>query len=99
MRRIIINGVEYTLKYSVRAFFVYEQITGHPYDGYKLVNLYTLLYAMLLSGNPGFNLSFDALLDFCDEHPEVFRVFREVLEEENERQAAFLPASDDKKKE
>lgn len=98
MKKIEINGVEYTMKYSIRSLFVYEKITGHPYDGCKLVDLYTLMYAMLLCGNPNFDMEFDSLIDICDARPDIFKTFSDVMEEENRRQSALLPVSDSKKK-
>lgn len=98
MKAVVIDGVEYTLKYGIRALFVFEQITGRPYDGNKMIDLYTLMYAMLVSGNQNFDASFDSFLDACEADPTLFRTFTEVLEEESKRQAVFLPASGEKKK-
>ena len=101
MRTVKINGVEYTLRYTLRALFIYEEITGKSYSGDRMVNSYILLSqvlcAMLMANNKDFPLTFDDVIDACDLDPSIFETFLAVLEEENKR-IGMIVGKDDKKK-
>lgn len=97
MRTVKINGVEYTLRYTLRALFIYEEITGKSYSGDRMVNSYILLCAMLMANNKDFPLTFDDVIDACDLDPSIFETFLAVLEEENKR-ISMIVGKDDKKK-
>lgn len=73
---ITIGNEVYELKYTVRALFVYEQITGLPFAPDKLINEYTLMYAILLANNERFNLVFDEFIALCDNDQNIFLNFR-----------------------
>lgn len=97
MKKVTINNAEYILRYTLRALFIYEEITGKPYSGDKMVNSYILLYAMLMANNKDFPLTFDDVIDACDSDPSIFETFLAVLEEENKRISVII-GKDDKKK-
>ena len=97
MRTVKINGAEYTLRYTLRALFIYEEITGKSYSGDRMVNSYILLCAMLMANNKDFPLTFDDVIDACDLDPSIFETFLAVLEEENKR-ISMIVGKDDKKK-
>ncbi|WP_229058504.1 MULTISPECIES: hypothetical protein [Parabacteroides] len=100
---IKIGNQEYLLKYTVRALFVYEQITGTSFSPDKLLNEYTLLYAILIANNTNFSLTFEELIELCDQDQSIFIEFRKwflnvlkqkcLLHDESEKQL-----EDDKKK-
>lgn len=73
---IKIDNQEYILKYTVRALFAYEQITGASFTPDKLLNEYTLLYAILIANNTNFRLTFEEFIDKCDEDQSIFIEFR-----------------------
>lgn len=98
MRTVNIKGVWYKLRYTLRSFFIYEQITGASYDSEKLSNSYILLYATLCACNSEFALSFEALIDTCDEDPNIFKTFMQVLEDEANRVKQLNPEGQDEKK-
>lgn len=98
MRKVSIKGVSYELRYTLRSFFIYEQITGAPYDSDKLSNSYILLYSTLCACNSDFSLSFDDLIDACDEDPNIFKVFMQVLEDEANRVKSLNPEVEGEKK-
>lgn len=79
IRMIRIGNQEYFLKYTVRGLFVYEQITGTTFSPDKLLNEYTLLYAILIACNEGFCMTFEDLINACDEDPAIFIEFRKWL--------------------
>lgn len=95
MKTVEILGDEFKLAYNLKTLFVYEEIAGHPYKGEKLVDTYTLMYAMLLANNEHFSLTFDQFIQECDDKLGLYSVFCEVLEAESRRVSAFL---EDKKK-
>lgn len=94
-KEVVINGKRYWLRYTLRGLFIYEEITGKPFDGVKLVDNYLLLYSMLLACNPDDRLTFDEVVDACDEEDSVFAAFNEVLVDRMNRNAEL---AGDKKK-
>lgn len=85
----------YQLKYTVRSLFVYEQITGTTFNPDKLLNEYTLLFAVLIANNKDFRLSFDEFINFCDEDPRIFLDFRKWLIEELKQKSFLLNATEE----
>lgn len=90
MRTVVIKGVEYRLAYNLRALFMYEEMAGKPYSGEKTVDSYLLMYAMLLANNESFSMSFDEMIDACDEDFCLFDEFSQVLTDYGKRASAFL---------
>ena len=91
MRTVSIKGVEYNLRYTLRALFIYEELKGEPYSGAKAINSYILLFTMLIANNKGFSLNFEDIIDACDSDPSIFQ-------EENERVRRMAEYKPDKKK-
>lgn len=98
---ITINNIEYILKYTLRALFIYERITDKPFKFEGLYSEYLLFYCVLLANNE-FTLSFDEFIDICDNDGSLFNQFREWLIKELEKQVIFKTEeseySDDSKK-
>lgn len=90
MKTVTINGCEYKLAYNLRSLFIYEGITGKPYTGEKSVDNYFLLYASLQANNEDFSMTFDEMLEACDNDFEIFAAFTEVLEAYGKRVSAYL---------
>lgn len=90
MRKVSIKGAEYKLAYNLRSLFVYEEIAGHPYKGEKTMDTYVLLFAMLQANNEDFSMTFDELIDACDEDMGIFGVFGEVMEDYGKRVSAYV---------
>lgn len=88
-RLVSISGREYRLHYGLRSFFVYENITGKPFDGSKAFNLYTLCYAMILASNADVSLTLDEFIDACDEDSSIFMSFVDLMTEEAKKQDQF----------
>lgn len=95
MKKVTINGKEYSIAYNLRSLFIYEEIAGHPFTGDKTIDVYMLLYSMLQANNKDFCLSFDELIDACDVDVNIFQTYLSVMEEYGKRMEAFV---DDKKK-
>lgn len=93
-KKINIKGHEYTMKYSVRARMIQEQITGKIFSLDTLTEQYVFFYAMLLAGTKEFGLPYDDFLDELDEHPDLFTEFGKFLAECMQRERALLSKAD-----
>lgn len=82
---VSIDNKEYYLRYSLRSLFKYEQLTGHPYEGKMLEDVYRLLHASLMASNPEYSLTFKELIDQCDIDPTIFENFMELVKTEADR--------------
>lgn len=92
---IKIRDKAYDLRYTVRALFAYEQITGVSFNPGKLLNEYTLLYAILIANNANFRLTFEELIDECDNDQSIFIEFRRWFLNVLKQKALLLGESDD----
>lgn len=100
---IKINGVEYKLKYTLRALFVFEKITGAAFAIESTLDYYILFYSVLLANNQDtFKLTFDEFIDICDNDSSLFFKFSNFLNKEIEMQNQFKKSNtngeDDSKK-
>ena len=89
MKKITINGLEYTLRNILRNFFVYEEIKGAPFTFGKLIDEYLLFYCTLLANNETFSMSFADFIDVCDANPSLFSEYKKFVVSELEKQAQF----------
>ena len=93
---IKINDTEYKLKYTLRALFIYERITGKSFKFEGLYSEYLLFFSILVANNDNFDITFDEFIDICDEDPKVFNDFREWFVKELEKQALYRSEEDNK---
>ena len=64
--KITINNKEYTVKYTNRALFVFEQITGKPFGIKTLLDNYLFFYSMILANKPDNPIDWDEFIDVLD---------------------------------
>lgn len=88
MRIIKINGVDYKIKYTIRALFIFEQITGKPFQLNSLLDNYIFFYSMIRANNDT-DLKWDDFLDAIDNDNSLFLQMSEVIVEENEKNTIF----------
>lgn len=94
-----IKDKEYKLKYTLRALFIYEQITGKVFKLQTITDEYLFFYCVLAANNPDMNLTFDDLIDVIDEDPNIMIQFQNFMKSELEKQNIFIAnTTDDKKK-
>lgn len=94
-----IRNKEYKLKYTLRALFIFEQITGKVFKLETLTDEYIFFYSMLLANNPDMELSFESLIDAIDEDINIMIQFQNYMKSELEKQNYFITNNtDDKKK-
>lgn len=96
--QVIISGSTYNLKYGLKALFFYEELEGKPFEYTKMEDSYKLLHASLLAYNSNYSLTFDALLDACDEDPEIFESFVKLTEESARRTEQIKKKKEEKGK-
>lgn len=94
-----INSTEYKLKYTLRALFIYEQLTGKAFKLETITDEYIFFYCMLVANNPDMNLTFNELIEAIDEDMGIMLEFQDFLKKEMEKQQQFITINtDDKKK-
>lgn len=96
---IKIKDTEYKLKYTLRALFIYERITGKSFKFEGLYSEYLLFFSILVANNENFTITFDEFIDICDEDPKVFNEFREWFVAELEKQSLYRSEEDTKEDE
>lgn len=98
MKTITVKDKPLILKYTLRSFFVFENLAGHVFVFGKLLDEYLLFYAFLLANNERFDVSFDDFINECDNDPSLFSQFKEFLLKEIELQAQISGETEDVKK-
>ena len=98
MRTISLNEKEFILKYTLRAFFVFESISGDPFQFGKMLDEFLLFYSFLIASNQdSFQLKFDEFIELCENDLTLFEQFKEFILEEIKRRSQ-LAGNDVKKK-
>lgn len=83
MKTISFNGKDFSLKYTLRAFFVFESISGYPFQFGKLLDEYILFYSFLLASNKdSFNMEFDEFIELCENDLTLFEQFKDFILDE-----------------
>lgn len=82
MRAISLKNKDYALKYTLRAFFVFETISGYPFQFGKLIDEYLLFYSFLLASNDAFTMDFDEFIESCESDLTLFDQFKDFLLDE-----------------
>ena len=77
---ITIKGKQYKVKYAIRALFIYEQITGKPFNIVTLFDNYLFFYCLILANNPNDVLDFDDYLDAIDSDKDLYSQLTKVVE-------------------
>lgn len=81
-----IKGEDFQVKYTIRALFIFEQITEKSFELKNSLDTYIFYYSMLLANNSDKNLSWDEFLEEIDNNPELSKQFVGYLTEFNESQ-------------
>lgn len=77
---ITIKEKQYKVKYTIRALFIYEQITGKPFNIVTLFDNYLFFYCLILANNPDDVLDFNDYLDAIDSDKELYTQLSKVVE-------------------
>lgn len=96
--KIKIKDKEIELKYTIRALFVFEKIAGKPFSTTSITDLYLLFYSVIIANDNTIQLTFDELVNMCDEDATLFSSFADWLTKQFQIQNQFIE-EDNKKKE
>lgn len=75
---IKINEKEYRIKQTIRALFLWEQITGKVFDIKTTMDNYIYFYCILLANNTDF-MSWDEFVDCLDNDPNIISEITKLL--------------------
>ncbi len=91
MKKIKIKGKNYNIKYTIRALFIFEQITGKPFRIETLLDNYIFFYSMILANNQDKAdiLSWDDFLDALDNDPQLFGKINNAVEQQQKKDEIF----------
>ena len=87
--KITIKNTDYTIKYTVRAMFVFEQITNKNFEISSSLDQYIFMYSVILANNPENILSWDDFIEAVDENPNLMQDFLRYLTEYNNSRRVF----------
>jgi hypothetical protein len=89
MKTISINGKDYKVKYTIRALFIFEQITGKAFKLETMLDSYIFYYSMILANNKDQVLQWEEFLDALDENPKLLQDMEKVMKEEDGKNSLF----------
>lgn len=86
MNTITINNTEYKVKYTIRALFIFEQITGKAFAINTLLDNYIFFYSMLLANNPDDVIEWNDFIDALDSDPTIYKQLNDIVAKEERKQ-------------
>lgn len=95
---ITINGVDYKIKYTIRALFIMEQITGKPFQVNTLLDNYIFFYSMILANNKDKILDWNDFIDALDNDPNLFKQLTEIGNSFTKKDSMFQQEVDEESK-
>lgn len=78
---ITINKKVYKVKYTIRALFIFEQITGKPFNIATLFDNYLFFYCLILANNPDNVLDWDEYIEAIDSNKDLYLQLTKAVEE------------------
>lgn len=97
---ITIRQTEITLKYSMRALFTYEKISGQSFNPKTLEDFCTFFYCVVCSSNKDLDLTFDEFIDeVIDPQPELMNQFASWLSSTMQKNSFLSNAAQSQEKE
>ena len=96
MKQIEIKGKNYNIKYTIRALFLFEQITKKPFKIETLLDNYVFFYSMILANNKDDIISWDDFIDALDEDPTLFKRLAEVVDKQEKKDNLFSDEEESK---
>lgn len=78
--KITIKNKDYKVKYTIRALFIFEQITGKPFNISTLFDNYLFFYCLILANNPDNVLGWEDYIEAIDTDKELYSQLTKVVE-------------------
>ena len=94
----LITIKEYKIKQTLRALFIFEQITGRPFEIKTMLDNYIFFYSVIIANNPDNILDWDDFIDALDENPNLLTKFTELNQEQNKVDTLFNSEDSKEKK-
>ncbi|HEY9543681.1 hypothetical protein [Prevotella sp.] len=98
MKTIKINNKDYKIKYTIRALFIFEQITHKPFAIKSLLDNYIFFYCLILANNKDNVLDWDEFIDALDSDSTLLKQLTNINEEALKKDAIFNDDSSNEKK-
>lgn len=98
MSTIKINEKEYKVKYTIRALFLFEQITEKPFKLETLLDNYLFYYCMILANNKDNVLEWDTFINAIDDNPELLNELSEILAQQQQKDKLFNSSNEGEQK-
>lgn len=86
---ITINNKDYNVKYTIRALFIFEQITGKPFAINTLLDNYVFFYSMILANNEQNVISWDEFLDAIDNDKKLVEQLNKIVDDYQNKDNLF----------
>ena len=97
MNTIKIDGKEYKVKPTVRAMFIFEQITKKSFGIETMLDNYVYFYSLLLANNDDV-MEWDSFLDSLDEDPNIYTQLNNILLKNSKIDELLNPTDEDESK-
>lgn len=78
---IKINKQDYKIKQTIRALFLFEEISNKPFEIKTTLDNYLYFYCLLLANNPDF-MDWDAFVDSLDNDPNIIVEITNLLNQQ-----------------
>lgn len=97
MDNITINGKDFKVKYTIRALFAFEQITGKTFELKTVLDNYLFLYCILLANNEEV-CTWDEFLTALDEDPNLYVQLNDIITKAQSKESVFEQPTDNGEK-
>lgn len=87
--KITINKKKYEVRYTIRAIFLFEQITKAPFEIKTITDSYVFFYCMILANNPENVLEWDDYLNALDRDKTLFEKLNKIMLQQQEQDKMF----------
>lgn len=94
---IKIQEQEIKLRYTLRGYMIFEQITEHSFNGKGMSDFITLFYSMVMASNKDITITFDEFLDWLDLNPETLSEFSNWITDNIRKQNELSPKKEEVK--
>lgn len=91
--KLTIKDTDVEIKYTIRALFIYEQLAEKTFNPQTLTELFLFFYALILANKTDIQLTFNELIELCDNDSTLFPLFQNWLNDEFSKQNQFTDKS------
>lgn len=92
---ITINNKEYKIKYTIRALFIFEQISKKPFEIKTTLDNYLFFYSMILANNPDTPLDWDEYIDAMDNDASLLGQLNKIIADSQKKNELFDEVTDE----